>query len=111
MLDEKDLQILTGLFEASEERMMGKVTGMFEASDERVERRIEAAEQRIMQSVSVLMESKFQPQFDLLVERQDAILNQLTPRSEIDDMKEEIRFLKSCIRQLNQEIENLKKAM
>ena len=111
MLDEKDLQILTGLFEASEERMMGKVTGMFEASDERVERRIEAAEQRIMQSVSVLMESKFQPQFDLLVERQDAILNQLTPRSEIDDMKEEIRFPKSCIRQLNQEIENLKKAM
>ena len=64
----------------------------------------------IMDEVQVLMESQFQPQFNLLAEGQQAILEKLVPRSRVDDLEDEVKFLKSIVRRMDDELQALKKA-
>lgn len=84
MLDEKDLQA--------------------------IQKVIDAAEQRIAKSTVALMDAEFSKKFDLLAEGQEVILEKLVPRSRVDDLEDELRFLKSIIRQLNEDVQELKKA-
>ena len=50
------------------------------------------------------------PKFDLLAEGQQAILDKLVPRSRVDELEEEIKLLKIVIRQMNADLQELKKA-
>jgi len=88
MLDEKDFQALSEMMDA----------------------KLAVHKKEIMQEVSVLMASEFTPKFNLLAEGQQAILERLVPRSRVDDLEEEVRFLKSVFRQMNDELQELKKA-
>lgn len=88
MLDEKDLQAISEIMDF----------------------KLAAQKQEIMGEVQVLMESQFQPQFNLLAEGQQAILEKLVPRSRVDDLEDEVKFLKSMVRRMDDELQALKKA-
>lgn len=88
MLDEKDLQAISQIMDSN----------------------LAAQKKEIMGEVQVLMESQFQPQFNLLAEGQQAILERLVPRSRVDDLEDEVKFLKSIVRRMDEELQALKKA-
>lgn len=99
MLDEKDLQAIREMIQDSEQRMSAKI----EAS----------ASQTLkdaLQGASVLMESYFEPKFNLLFENQQTMMETLAPKSRVDELEEEVAFLRSIIRQHSREIEELKHA-
>ena len=81
MLDKNDLQMLQEMITTSEKRM------------------------------KVMVESYFDPKFNLLYENQKIMMEQLAPRSRVDDLEDEVKFLKSVVRQMNDEIQKLKKAI
>lgn len=81
MLDKNDLQMLQEMITASENRM------------------------------KVMMEAYSDPKFNLLYENQQIMMGQLAPRSRVDDLEDEVKFLKSVVRQMNDEIQQLKKAI
>ena len=81
MLDKNDLQMIQEMITTSENRM------------------------------KVMMEAYFDPKFNLLYENQQIMMGQLAPRSRVDDLEDEVKFLKSVVRQMNDEIQQLKKAI
>jgi hypothetical protein len=103
MLDKNDLQMIQEMMLASEQRLFGKI----EESEQRMTGKIEASENR----TKVMMESYFDPKFNLLYENQQIMMEQLAPRSRVDDLEDEVKFLKSVVRQMNDDIQKLKKAM
>ena len=99
MLDEKDLQAIREMIQESEQRMTAKME--------------ESASQTLkdaMQGASALMESYFGPKFKLLFENQQTMMETLAPKSRVDELEEEVAFLRSIIRQHSREIEELKHA-
>lgn len=88
MLDEKDLQ----------------------AIDELIQKRVGEAEQRIAKNTVSLMDMEFSKQFKTLAEGQQDILDKLVPRARVDELEDEVRFLKSIILQINEDVQKLKKA-
>lgn len=110
MLDEKDLQAIREMIQESEQRMTAKV----EESEQRMSAKVEeSASQTLkdaMQGASVLMESYFGPKFKLLFENQQTMMEILAPKSRVDELEEEVAFLRSIIRQHSREIEELKHA-
>ena len=103
MLDKNDLQMIQEIIMASEQRMFGRI----EASEQKMTAKIDEAENRM----KVMMESYFDPKFNLLYENQQIMMEQLAPRSRVDDLEDEVKFLKSVVRQMNDEIQTLKKAI
>lgn len=99
MLDEKDMQAVSELVDekisASEERMSRVI-------DERV-----SATERRMQ---VLIENTVNPKFDLVMEALAGIQEQLAPRSRVDDLEDEVKFLKTVVRQMAERVSALEKA-
>lgn len=75
-----------------------------------VDEKLTATEQRISKNTVMLMDAEFKPRFDLLAEGQKDILEKLVPRSRVDDLEEEVKFMKSIIRQMNDDLQKLKKA-
>ena len=114
MLDKNDLQMIQEIIMASEQRMFGRI----EASEQKMTAKIEASEQKMTGKIDeaenrmkVMMESYFDPKFNLLYENQQIMMEQLAPRSRVDDLEDEVKFLKSIVRQMNDEIQKLKKAI
>ena len=103
MLDKNDLQMIQEIIMASEQRMFGRI----EASEQKMTAKIDEAENRM----KVMMESYFDPKFNLLYENQQIMMEQLAPRSRVDDLEDEVKFLKSVVRQMNDDIQKLKKAI
>ena len=103
MLDKNDLQMIQEMMLASEQRLFGKIV----ESEQRMTGKIEESENRM----KVMMESYFDPKFNLLYENQQIMMEQLAPRSRVDDLEDEVKFLKSVVRQMNDDIQKLKKAM
>lgn len=58
----------------------------------------------------IIIENEMKPQFNLLAEEIQTIRDLVTPKSEIEELKEEVEFLKSVIRLHAKEINELKKA-
>lgn len=61
-------------------------------------------------NTNVLIESMIKPQFDLLAEGLADIQEKLTPRSRVDELEEEVKFMKIMFRQMAEDIAELKKA-
>lgn len=99
MLDEKDLREVSALvdekIDASEKRM-SKV----------IDDRISASERRMQ----VMIENAVNPKFDLLMETLSTIQEQLVPRSRVDALKDEVKFLKVAVRQMGERVSQLEKA-
>lgn len=85
MLDEKDLQQVK---EIADEARRGAVHDM-----------------------QVIIENTIMPSLKLLAEGQQTILQTLTPKSETEELKEELDFLKAVVRAQSQRIEALEKRL
>lgn len=60
--------------------------------------------------MQVLLDTEVQTKFNLLAEGMQDILEKLTPRSRVDDLEEEVKFLKSIVRKNSEDIMELKQA-
>lgn len=99
MLDEKDLQLIQNLLDTQTSRMMDAM---------------EAQKKEILQETAaatrVLIESSIMPKFNLLAEGQQTLLETLAPKSRVEELDEEVDFLKSIIKLHSEQIAELKKA-
>mgnify|MGYP004553944957 FL=1 len=114
MLDEKDLREVSALvdekIDASEERMSKVIDNRISASEKRMSKaiddRISASEERMQ----VMIENAVNPKFDLLMETLGTIQEQLVPRSRVDALEDEVKFLKVAVRQMGERVSRLEKA-
>lgn len=88
MLDEKDLQAIQTLIAANNETILSEAT----------------------HRVRVLLDAEVTPKFNLLAEGIQDIQEKLVPRSRVDDLEDEVKFLKIMIRQMAERISTLEKA-
>lgn len=88
MLDEKDLQAIQTLIAANNETILNEAT----------------------HRVRVLLDAEVTPKFNLLAEGIQDIQEKLVPRSRVDDLEDEVKFLKIMIRQMAERISTLEKA-
>lgn len=99
MLDEKDLQLIQNLLDTQTSRMMDAM----EAQKKEILRETAS-------STRVLIESSIIPKFNLLAEGQQTLLETLAPKSRVEELEEEVDFLKSIIKLHSEQIAELKKA-
>ena len=85
MLDEKDLQQVKSI---ADEARRGAVHDM-----------------------QVIIENAIMPSLKLLAEGQRTILETMTPKSRVDELEDEMQFLKSVIRSQSDRIEALEKRL
>ena len=95
MLDERDLQAIAQIIDSK-----------IQESEQRMTTKIQVSEQR----AAALMESYFEPKFNLLFENQQTMLETLAPKSRVDELEEEVSVLRSVVRQHSRDIELLKHA-
>ena len=122
MLDERDLQAIAQIIDSKIQESEQRMTTKIQESEQRMTAKIEASEQRMnakigesasqtlkeaMQGAAALMESYFEPKFNLLFENQ---LETLAPKSRVDELEEEVSVLRSVVRQHSRDIELLKHA-
>lgn len=99
MLDKNDLALIQDLLDTQTARMMDVM---------------EAQKKEILQETAaatrVLIESSIMPKFNLLAEGQQTLLETLAPKSRVEELEEEVDFLKSIIKLHSEQIAELKKA-
>ena len=136
MLDEKDLQAIAKIMDekiaSSEERITGKImeseermTAKIMESEERMTAKIMESEERmtgrmdqklaeqkqdLIQCMNVIFESDIMTKYNLLADGIKDIQEKLVPRSRVDDLEDEMKFLKLMCRQMAEDIAKLKKA-
>ena len=110
MLDEKDFQAIEKIMDekiaGSEERMTAKIA----ESEERMTTKIAESAEESRRYMDVIIESSIKPTLELLAEGQAAIRELLVPRSRVDDLESDVKFLKLMYRQMSDDISRLKKA-
>lgn len=60
--------------------------------------------------INIKLENVVEPKIEALAEGQKAILEMLVPRSRVDDLEEEMKLLKIVVRQIGEELQQLRKA-
>lgn len=99
MLDKNDLALIKDLLDTQTARMMDAM---------------EAQKKEILQETAaatrVLIESSIMPKFNLLAEGQQTLLETLASKSRVEELEEEVDFLKSIIKLHSEQIAELKKA-
>ena len=129
MLDERDLQAIAQLIDSklqeseqrtaqlidsklqeSEQRTAQLIDSKLKESEQRTMGAIKESEQRTMQGAATLMESYFEPKFQLLAEGIQSLQETQIPRERFENLEEEVAFLHTNVRQHSREIEKLKHA-
>ena len=121
MLDKQDLQAIKELIDtsiaASEERMTAKIDAAVTASEERMTAKIDATEERMTAKIDAsenrimaYIKTAVMPNFQLLAEGHQTLLETLAPKSRVDNLEDDVVFLKSVVKSLMQEVSELKKA-
>lgn len=103
MLEEKDLQAIAQLMEKQKQDIMSETKGLLAQQQQEI---LDENTRRM----KLLLDTEVQTKFNLLAEGQRDILDALTPKSEIEELRNEVSVLKLAIRTMNQEIAELKKA-
>jgi len=91
---------------ASESRMSARIDESIAASESRMMGQISASESRIM----AYIESDILPRFDKLADGHKLLLETLAPKSRVEELEEEIAFLKPLVMSTLTDIDKLKKA-
>lgn len=99
MLDEKDLQAIAEMMKGMESRI-----------DQKLEKQKQEILDESARRMKLLLDTEVTTRFNLLAEGQQAIMDAITPKSEIEELRNEVSVLKLAIRTMNQEIAELKKA-
>ena len=129
MLDERDLQAIAQLIDSklqeseqrtvqlidsklqeSEQRTAQLIDSKLKESEQRTMGAIKESEQRTMQGAATLMESYFEPKFQLLADGIQSLQETQIPRERFENLEEEVAFLHTIVRQHSREIEKLKHA-
>ena len=98
MLDEKDIEKIQSMIDQAKDDMLKQ-----SAANTRV----------IMQSAAntrVIIESSVMKKLDLLIEGQQALRETLAPKSRVEELEEEVSFLKSVVHLHSQRLAELEKA-
>lgn len=106
MLDEKDLQALAAMLQGMETRIDQKMGAM----ETRIDQKMEKQKQDIMHDVKILLDTEVTTRFNLLAEGQKVIMDAITPKNEIEQIRSEMDILKLAVRTLSQDLAELKKA-
>lgn len=84
---------------------------MFDEQDLRYLKEMEA---RIIEQSSinmrVILEGYVEPKFDLLADGHKLLLETLAPKTKVDELEEEVSFLKMVVQSMSRDIAELKKA-
>ncbi len=100
--------------EESEKRLTNYVDKRIEETEKRltsyVDERVAEAAQQINKNTVMLMDLEFKPRFDLLSDGLQEIRSKLIPVSRIEKLEDEVQVLKLAVRQINEDIQALKKA-
>ena len=75
------------------------------------EKDLQTIDELFAHRLNVVLESAIMPKFNLLAEGQQTILETLTPKSETEELREELDFLKAVVRAQSQRIEALEKRL
>ena len=71
--------------------------------------KLEKLESEVVKT-NLTIENEVKPRIKLLAEGQNTLLAKLAPRSDVEELREEVDFLKSVVRAHEREIQELKKA-
>ena len=104
--EQRTAQLIDSKLKESEQRTMGAI----KESEQRTTGAIKESEQRTMQGAAALMESYFEPKFQLLAEGIQSLQETQIPRERFENLEEEVAFLHTIVRQHSREIEKLKHA-
>ena len=107
-------QIIDEKISASEQRMTANMQTAMAQQTAELRAEMDQREQRVLEesrnNMLVLIESEITPKFNLLADGQQEIRDMMIPRSRFEDLEEEVRFMKTIIRQMTEDIAKLKKA-
>ena len=92
----------------NEEKILDVLAGM-QGSMLEMRNDIKSIDTRLVK-VEFKVETEMIPKQEAAAEGISAILEQLTPRLRIDDMENDIRFLKTVVQKMAEEVQQLKKA-
>ena len=104
--EQRTARLIDSKLKESEQRTMGAI----KESEQRTMGAIKESEQRTMQGAAALMESYFEPKFQLLAEGIQSLQETQIPRERFENLEEEVAFLHTIVRQHSREIEKLKHA-
>ena len=115
---EQSAQITERLIAESEARTAQITERLIAESEARTaqitEKLIAESEAHVLEQTAhntrVLLESYVEPKFNLLAENQQTIIDMITPKSEIEELRGEIDLLKMVIRTMSADIAELKQA-
>ena len=93
-----------------DKELLEAIGQMMEAQEKRLDLKLIEIEQRITKNTVALMDAEFSKKFDLLAEGIQDIQEKLVPRSRVDELEDEMKFLKSIVRQMSEDLQKLKKA-
>jgi hypothetical protein len=99
MLDEKDLQAIAEMMKGMESRI-----------DQKLEKQKQEILDESARCMKLLLDTEVTTRFNLLAEGQQAIMDAITPKSEIEQIRSEMAVLKLAVRTLSQDLAELKKA-
>lgn len=102
MLDEKDLQAIAQMMDKKLSQQKQEILLEMDSKLEPIKSEITG--------IKLTLENVIQPQIDGLAENQQIILEKLVPRSRVDELEDEVKFMKVIIRQMNEDIQKLKAA-
>ena len=97
--------------------LRGEMNARFEAVDKRfetVDNRFEAMDNRFetmdnrMLRLEFKIETDIETKLDALGDGHAAIIEQLTPRTRVDELESRVKFLEVMLRQMSEELQNLK---
>lgn len=88
MLDEKDLQAIAQLMAQQKKEILEESAANMRA----------------------ILEGYVEPKFNLLADGQKTLLETLAPKNRVEQLEEEVDFLKTVIRSLSRDVAELKKA-
>ena len=107
-------QIIDEKISASEQRMTANMQTAMAQQTAELRAEMDQREQRVLEesrnNMLVLIESEITPKFNLLADGQQGLRDMMIPRSRFEDLEEEVRFMKTIIRQMTEDIAKLKKA-
>ena len=88
MLDEKDMQMIQEMLDRSEEQTVGRTESRHVA----------------------YIESAVMRKFDLLADGHKLLLDTMAPKSRVEELEDEVSFMKQVIKAMSRDIAELKKA-
>lgn len=122
MLDKNDIQIIKevmqevvtpletrmGRMEAGQQRLETRMDKL-EAGQQRLETRVDKLETE-QQKTNIMLETEIKPALQILVEGQQTLLETLAPKNRVEELEQEVAFLKSVVNQVLEQLQQLKKA-